>query len=83
MAFASIFELVRKQRGTCPAHLIRLDRMSSTKSSPDEICQRLSMNDENSITRTASKRDAREGDDDGEQERDRRGVEAWRFGTLA
>ena len=57
MAFASISELIRKQRGTCPAHLIRLDGMASTKSSPVEICSALV--DEDRMTKTVSKRDER------------------------
>ena len=38
MAWALKSELIRQQRGTCAAHLIRLEGTDSTKSSPDEIC---------------------------------------------
>ena len=38
MAWALKSELIRQQRGTCAAHLIRLEGTDSTKSSPAETC---------------------------------------------
>ena len=38
MAWALESELIRQQHGTWAAHLIRLEAMDSTESSPEEIC---------------------------------------------
>ena len=57
---------------------IRLEGTDSTKSSPDEIA---ALDDENSLTRSVSKRDERGGEGGGGQLRDWQGGEAWRLDT--
>ena len=65
MAWALKSELIRQQHGTCAAHLIRFDGMDSTKSSPD--MRFAALGDEDSLTRSISKRDERGGEGGGGQ----------------